>query len=45
MMKEFNTLREKEKMEDEEGYFSPFAGMEKSTVLQEAKAAFNNPQG
>lgn len=44
MMKEFNNMREKEKAEDDEYMFSPFAGMEKSTVLQEAKAAFNSPQ-
>uniref|UniRef100_A0A7S3LLT2 Coatomer subunit gamma n=1 Tax=Aplanochytrium stocchinoi TaxID=215587 RepID=A0A7S3LLT2_9STRA len=45
MIKEFNNFRdrEKQKMDDEDMLFSPFAGIEKSTVLQEAKAAFNDP--
>lgn len=44
MLKEFNNIREKEKMDDDDYVFSPFAGMEKSTVLQEAKASFNSAQ-
>jgi len=47
VMKEFNTFRndkDKFKSEDEEAVVSPYAGLEKSAVLQEAGAAFNNPQ-
>mmetsp|Transcript_4089 Transcript_4089/g.7148 ORF Transcript_4089/g.7148 Transcript_4089/m.7148 type:complete len:938 (+) Transcript_4089:116-2929(+) len=46
VMREFNSIRagDKAKSEDEEGVLSPYAGLEKSGVLQEASAAFNNPQ-
>lgn len=46
VMKELNELRGKIKGEDDENqmFISPFAGIEKSSVIQEAMAAFNNPQ-
>ena len=46
VMKEINTIRggEKAKSEDAEDVVSPYAGLEKSSVLQEAVNTFNNPQ-
>lgn len=43
VMKEFPSMR-KDKNEDLEDVVSPYAGLEKSSVLQEASAAFNDPQ-
>jgi len=44
VMKELSSLKEKFKNEDDEyGPISPFDGIEKSAVLQEAAAVFNDP--
>lgn len=42
---DFNNFREREKqkMDDEDMLFSPFANIQKSAVLQEAKHVFNDP--
>eukprot|EP00515_Schizochytrium_aggregatum_P011924 CAMPEP_0202078892 /NCGR_PEP_ID=MMETSP0964-20121228/6182_1 /ASSEMBLY_ACC=CAM_ASM_000500 /TAXON_ID=4773 /ORGANISM="Schizochytrium aggregatum, Strain ATCC28209" /LENGTH=928 /DNA_ID=CAMNT_0048646211 /DNA_START=65 /DNA_END=2851 /DNA_ORIENTATION=- len=45
VMREFKASGlDKAKSEDEEAVISPYAGLEKSSVLQEASAAFNDPQ-